>query len=38
MNQPQDGYTLFIGASGVMSIAAAVYPNLSITRPRPSFR
>ncbi|MEI8154955.1 MAG: tripartite tricarboxylate transporter substrate binding protein [Hyphomicrobiales bacterium] len=29
MNQPQDGYTLFIGASGVMSIAAAAYPNLS---------
>ena len=29
MNQPHDGYTLFIGASGVMSIAAAAYPNLS---------
>jgi tripartite-type tricarboxylate transporter receptor subunit TctC len=29
MNQPLDGYTLFIGASGVMSIAAAAYPNLS---------
>jgi tripartite-type tricarboxylate transporter receptor subunit TctC len=29
MNQPKDGYTLFIGASGVMSIAAAAYPNLS---------
>ena len=28
MNQPRDGYTLFIGASGVMSIAAAAYPNL----------
>src|SRR5215212_486584 len=28
MNQPHDGYTLFVGASGVMSIAAA-YPNLS---------
>jgi len=28
MNQPKDGYTLFIGASGVMSIAAAAYPNL----------
>ena len=28
MNQPHDGYTLFIGASGVMSIAAAAYPNL----------
>jgi tripartite-type tricarboxylate transporter receptor subunit TctC len=29
MNQPKDGYTLLIGASGVMSIAAAAYPNLS---------
>ncbi len=29
MNQPADGYTLFIGASGVMSIAAAAYPKLS---------
>jgi tripartite-type tricarboxylate transporter receptor subunit TctC len=29
MNQPKDGYTLFIGASGVMSIAAAAFPNLS---------
>src|SRR3954454_21814479 len=29
MNQPHDGYTLFIGASGVMSIAAASQPNLS---------
>lgn len=29
MNQPHDGYTLFVGASGVMSIAAAIYPNLS---------
>ncbi len=28
MNQPRDGYTLFVGASGVMSIAAAAYPNL----------
>jgi tripartite-type tricarboxylate transporter receptor subunit TctC len=28
MNQPHDGYTLFVGASGVMSIAAAAYPNL----------
>ena len=28
MNQPHDGYTLFVGASGVMSIAAAIYPNL----------
>src|SRR5215212_3108259 len=29
MNQPHDAYTLFIGASGVMSIAAAAYPNLT---------
>src|SRR5262249_23326370 len=28
MEQPADGYTLFIGASGVMSISAAAYPNL----------
>ena len=26
--QPGDGYTVFIGASGVMSISAAVYPQL----------
>jgi tripartite-type tricarboxylate transporter receptor subunit TctC len=29
MNQPHDGYTLLVGASGVMSVAAAAYPNLS---------
>ena len=29
MEQPADGYTLFVGASGVMSVAAAIYPNLS---------
>ncbi|HEY5966155.1 MAG TPA: tripartite tricarboxylate transporter substrate binding protein [Xanthobacteraceae bacterium] len=29
MNQTHDGYTIFIGASGVMSVAAAAYPNLS---------
>jgi len=29
MNQPHDGYTIFVGASGVMSVAAAIYPNLS---------
>lgn len=29
MNQPPDGYTLFIGASGVMSVAAAAYANLT---------
>jgi len=28
-NQPGDGYTIFIGASGVMSISAAVYPKLA---------
>src|SRR5271167_659830 len=27
-NQPADGYTLLVGASGMMSIAAAVFPNL----------
>lgn len=27
-NQPGDGYTLFVGASGVMSIATAVFPKL----------
>jgi tripartite-type tricarboxylate transporter receptor subunit TctC len=29
MEQPADGYTLLVGASGVMSVAAAIYPNLS---------
>src|SRR5262249_52002090 len=28
-NQPGDGYTIFIGASGVMSVSAAVYPKLA---------
>jgi len=28
-NQLGDGYTLFVGASGVMSISAAVYPKLA---------
>jgi tripartite-type tricarboxylate transporter receptor subunit TctC len=27
--QPADGYTLMVGASGAMSIAAAIYPKLS---------
>src|SRR5438105_1333405 len=27
--EPADGYTLFVAASGVMSIAAAVYPRLA---------
>jgi len=28
MEQPKDGYTLLVGASGMMSISAAVYPKL----------
>src|SRR5829696_1168508 len=35
-NQPSDGYTLFVGASGVMSIASAVYPKLAY-HPTKSF-
>src|SRR5262245_4835793 len=35
-NQPGDGYTIFIGASGVMSISAAVYPRLAY-HPTKSF-
>jgi tripartite-type tricarboxylate transporter receptor subunit TctC len=27
-NQPADGYTLLVGATGAMSIAAAIYPDL----------
>jgi len=27
-NQPADGYTLMVGATGQMSVAAAIYPNL----------
>ncbi len=27
-NQPADGYTLLVGASGAMSIAAAIFPDL----------
>src|SRR2546421_371048 len=27
-NQPADGYTLLVGASGAMSIASAIYPKL----------
>ncbi|MDH7796157.1 tripartite-type tricarboxylate transporter receptor subunit TctC [Beijerinckia sp. GAS462] len=34
--QPADGYTLFVGASGNMSMAAAVYPNLAY-HPTKSF-
>jgi tripartite-type tricarboxylate transporter receptor subunit TctC len=29
LNQPADGYTLVIGATGQMAIAAAIYPKLS---------
>ena len=36
VNQPHDGYTLFVGASGVMSIAAAAYPALAY-HPTKSF-
>lgn len=28
-NQPADGYTVFVGASGVMSISSAVFPKLA---------
>ena len=35
-NQTADGYTLFVGASGVMSIASAVYPKLAY-HPTKSF-
>src|SRR5215472_3418582 len=35
-NQPADGYTLLVGASGMMSVAAAVYPNLRY-QPAKSF-
>jgi len=35
-NQAGDGYTLFIGASGVMSISAAIYPKLAY-HPTKSF-
>jgi tripartite-type tricarboxylate transporter receptor subunit TctC len=35
-HQQADGYTLFVGASGVMSIASAVYPKLNY-HPTKSF-
>ena len=35
-NQPADGYTLMVSASGAMSVAAAVYPKLSY-HPTKSF-
>jgi tripartite-type tricarboxylate transporter receptor subunit TctC len=34
--QPADGYTVLVGATGQMSIAAAIYPNLSY-HPTKSF-
>ena len=36
VNQPHDGYTLFVGASGVMSIASAAFPDLAY-HPTKSF-
>jgi len=36
MHQPADGYTILVGATGQMSIAAAIYPNLSY-HPTKSF-
>jgi tripartite-type tricarboxylate transporter receptor subunit TctC len=35
-HQPADGYTVLVGASGQMSIAAAIYPNLNY-HPTKSF-
>jgi tripartite-type tricarboxylate transporter receptor subunit TctC len=29
LSQPADGYTVLVGASGMMSVAAAIYPKLS---------
>ena len=34
--QPADGYTLFVGPSGAMAVAAAIYPNLKYS-PTKSF-
>ena len=28
LQQPADGYTLFVGPSGAMAVAAAIYPDL----------
>ncbi len=36
LQQPADGYTLFVGPSGAMSVAAAVYPDLKYS-PSKSF-
>jgi tripartite-type tricarboxylate transporter receptor subunit TctC len=35
-NQPADGYTLLVGATGMMSIASAIFPNLKY-HPSKSF-
>jgi len=35
-HQPADGYTVMVGATGAMSIAAAIYPNLTY-HPTKSF-
>ena len=35
-HQPPDGYTVLVGATGQMSIAAAIYPNLAY-HPTKSF-
>src|SRR5258708_36472172 len=35
-HQPPDGYTLLVGASGMMAVAAAVYPN-PLYHPTQSF-
>src|SRR6266699_2000622 len=35
-NQPADGYTLLVGATGMMSIAAAIFPHLKY-HPSKSF-
>src|ERR1051325_7567763 len=33
-NQPADGYTLLVAASGGMSIASAIYPKLAYHPPK----
>jgi tripartite-type tricarboxylate transporter receptor subunit TctC len=37
MSQPPDGYTLVLGASGAMAVAAAIYPRLAY-HPSTTFR
>ena len=34
LQQPADGYTLFVGPSGAMAIAAAIYPDLKYSPTR----